>query len=153
MPSSGSQIWTRSKNGLSLTPLPFLHSLYDSPLPRWIVLPYVTNRHPILSQAFAYQAAAFVIDVGAMLDPEQVPEHYREQAESYPGESHIIGPKGEILAGPAEGETILTADVSSEQIFSAKAICDDFLVFRNSLPARDRSEDVEDRGCSGSSIL
>ena len=87
-----------------------------------------SSRHLLLSQALASQAAAFVIDVGALLDPEQVPEHYREVAEgwwgTFPGESHIIGTRGEILAGPAEGETILTADVSSEQIFDAKTLCD-----------------------------
>ena len=45
-------------------------------------------------------------------------------ANEYPGESSIIDPRGEIIAGPAEGEQILVADCSEKQIFAAKASCD-----------------------------
>lgn len=85
-----------------------------------------SSRHLFLSQAFASQAGAYVIDVGALLSPADVPEAYKEFAEAraQPGESHIIDPKGKIIAGPAEGETILTAEGSTEEIFSAKAGCD-----------------------------
>jgi predicted amidohydrolase len=95
-----------------------------------------TSRHSVLSRAFASQSAAYVIDVGAILAPEYVTgvakrvveEHSGEVvemvAQGYPGESSIIDPCGEIIAGPAEGEQILVADCSEEQIFAAKARCD-----------------------------
>ena len=38
--------------------------------------------------------------------------------------SYIVDPTGEILAGPAEGETILTAEASIEAVMQAKALCD-----------------------------
>jgi nitrilase len=83
-----------------------------------------TSRHLFLSRAFASQAAAYVIDVGDVLSPDRVSAKYKEIAGSYPGESCIIDPRGEVIAGPAEGENILIADCSMEHIFSAKAICD-----------------------------
>ena len=94
------------------------------------------SRHSFLSRAFASQAAAYVIDVGALLAPEHVTgvagrvveeqtgEVAQRVARGYPGESCIIDPQGEIIAGPAEGEQILVADCSEEQIFAAKAGCD-----------------------------
>ncbi len=83
-----------------------------------------TSRHLFLSRAFASQAAAYVIDVGDVLSPDRVSEKYKEIASSYPGESCIIDPRGEVIAGPAEGEDILLADCSTEHIYSAKAVCD-----------------------------
>jgi len=82
------------------------------------------TRHEFLSRAFASQAAAYVIDVGATLAPDLVPERYRGVAYKQLGESCIIDPTGEIIAGPAEGETILIADCSMEKIHKAKAFCD-----------------------------
>ncbi len=82
------------------------------------------SRHSILSRAFASQSAAYVIDVGAILSPDLVPEAYKKLARNYPGESSIIDPFGEVKAGPAEGETILMNDCSTEKIFSAKSVCD-----------------------------
>jgi len=95
-----------------------------------------SSRHSFLSRAFASQAAAYVIDVGAILAPEHVTgvageivegqtgEVTKRVARGYPGESCIIDPSGEIIAGPAEGEQILVADCSEEHIFAAKADCD-----------------------------
>ncbi len=83
-----------------------------------------TSRHLFLSRAFASQAAAYVIDVGAILSPDHVSEAYKDVASSFPGESCIIDPRGEIIAGPAEGESILMADCSMEHIFAAKSECD-----------------------------
>ena len=83
-----------------------------------------TSRHKFLSRAFASQAGAYVIDVGAILSPDSVSEAYQDIARSYPGESCIIDPRGEVITGPAEGETILMADCSMEHIFAAKSVCD-----------------------------
>ncbi len=82
------------------------------------------SRHMFLSRAFASQAGAYVIDVGAILSPDHVSKAYKDLTRSYPGESCIIDPRGEVLAGPAEGENILIADCSVEHIFSAKSVCD-----------------------------
>jgi predicted amidohydrolase len=83
-----------------------------------------TSRHLFLSRAFASQAGAYVIDVGALLTPDRIPEAFKDVARPYPGESCIIDPRGEVIAGPAEGESILLADGSTEQIFAAKTSCD-----------------------------
>jgi predicted amidohydrolase len=41
------------------------------------------------------------------------------------GYSHIIEPGGEVIAaGPAEGQTILVSEASTEKIYAAKADCD-----------------------------
>ena len=85
-----------------------------------------TSRHMFLSRAFASQASAYVIDVGGVLSAQatRVSDKYKDLIDNYPGESCIIDPRGEIIAGPVEGETILMADGSTEHIFSAKSICD-----------------------------
>jgi nitrilase len=93
------------------------------------------SRHILLSRAFASQAAAYVIAVGSLLSTDQVPEEgknlannvqeaYRGLITDFGGESCIIDPRGEIIAGPAEGETILIADCSMENIYAAKGTCD-----------------------------
>ena len=83
-----------------------------------------TSRHLLLSRAFASQAAAYVIDVGALLSADDLTEAYRDHDRPMPGQSHIIDPSGNVIAGPAEGETILIAEGSTEQVFAAKADCD-----------------------------
>jgi predicted amidohydrolase len=83
-----------------------------------------TSRHLFLSRAFASQAGAYVIDVGAILSPDHVADELKGLAATYTGVSHIIDPRGEILAGPAEGETILTASGSLDRVRAAKVVCD-----------------------------
>jgi hypothetical protein len=83
-----------------------------------------TSRHLFLSRAFASQAGAYVIDVGAILSADRVSEAYKDWVSDYPGESCIIDPRGEVIAGPAEGQDILIADGSEENIFAAKSYCD-----------------------------
>ena len=82
------------------------------------------TRHEFLSRAFASQAAAYVIDVGATLSADLVPEKYRALVYEQLGESCIIDPTGEIIAGPSQGETILIAEGSMKEIYKAKAFCD-----------------------------
>jgi hypothetical protein len=53
------------------------------------------------------------------------PERYRELSIfEHTGDSYIIDPRGEIIAGPAEGEMILTAEGSMEAVLAAKAAAD-----------------------------
>jgi nitrilase len=70
------------------------------------------SRHLLLSRAFAIQAAAYVIDVGALWSVEDLPEEYRDSPGGLPqpGETNIIDPWGDVIAGPVEGETILYAE-------------------------------------------
>ncbi|MDD5170831.1 MAG: carbon-nitrogen hydrolase family protein [Syntrophales bacterium] len=82
------------------------------------------ERQLLLSRAFASQGAAYVILVGGLLSLEDVPEAYRELATRFRGDSYIIDPRGEVIAGPAKGEMILIADISLEHIFAAKSACD-----------------------------
>jgi nitrilase len=84
----------------------------------------VWERQLLLSRAFASQSAAYVILTGGILSKEDVPPAYREWAYPASGDSYIIDPRGEVIAGPAQGEAILMAEGSMENILAAKAACD-----------------------------
>lgn len=84
----------------------------------------VWERQLLLSRAFASQAASYVILAGGLLSAEDVPPAYREWAYPATGDSYIIDPRGEVVAGPVQGETILMAEGSMETILAAKAACD-----------------------------
>jgi nitrilase len=89
-----------------------------SPTPLW-------PRQLLLSRAFASQAACYVIAAGGMRSHADTPERYRELSTvEYSGDSYIIDPRGEIIAGPAQGEMILIADGSKQAILAAKSLCD-----------------------------
>jgi nitrilase len=82
-------------------------------------------RQLLLSRAFASQAACYVIAVGGVRRLADTPERYRELSTGEAtGDSYIIDPRGEIIAGPAEGETILIAEGSMEAVLAAKAAAD-----------------------------
>lgn len=88
-----------------------------SPDPMW-------PRQLLLSRAFASQAGAYVILAGGLHSKDDVPGQYRELASRYKGDSYIIDPRGEVIAGPAEGETILLADGCMEEVLAAKSAFD-----------------------------
>lgn len=89
-----------------------------SPSPMW-------PRQLLLSRAFASQAGCYVIAVGGRRLHADTPERYRELSTiEQIGDSYIIDPRGEIIAGPAQGETILIAEGSSEVVLAAKAASD-----------------------------
>jgi predicted amidohydrolase len=82
-------------------------------------------RQLLLSRAFASQAASYVILVGGLLSADDIPKPYQELVlRPYSGDSCIIDPRGEVIAGPAKGETILLAKGSMEHIYAAKSACD-----------------------------
>ncbi len=94
----------------------------------------------LLSRAFAAQTGCYVMCAAGLLSPEQLPETYRHfMREAFSGDSMIIDPRGEILAGPVTGETILYANCSEALIRTAKVAFDcaghsgrpDQLEFRN----------------------
>jgi predicted amidohydrolase len=87
----------------------------------WPGGPDASSHHLLLSRAFALQAAAYVIDVGALMSADDLPEEYRGYTLDRPGESHIIGPSGDVIAGPVEGEAILYAEGTTEKNLGTKA--------------------------------
>jgi nitrilase len=86
------------------------------------------TRQTLLSRAFASQAAAYVMLVGGLLSADDVADPVlREVIATLPpltGDSCIIDPTGEVIAGPSTGEEILFAKGSLELVHSAKALCD-----------------------------
>ena len=89
-----------------------------APVPLW-------PRQLLLSRAFASQGACYVISSSMVITSETVPERYRNLlVRERTGECYIIDPRGEVIAGPATGETILTATGSLEQVLAAKTACD-----------------------------
>jgi nitrilase len=89
-----------------------------APTPLW-------PRQMLLSRAFASQAACYVTAVGGMRSHADTPARYRELSTiEYTGDSYIIDPRGEIIASPAQGETILIAEGSMEAVLAAKAVSD-----------------------------
>lgn len=81
-------------------------------------------RQLLLSRAFAAQGGCYVVLAAGLLSPEDVPERYQELTPTLTGNSCIIDPRGEVIAGPAQGEAILTARGSLEAVLAAKVACD-----------------------------
>ena len=86
------------------------------------------TRQTLLARAFASQAAAYVVLVGGMIDPDDIADSdVRAVVAMLPpmtGDSYIIDPMGEVIAGPAEGEEMLLAKGSLDLVRAAKALCD-----------------------------
>lgn len=94
-----------------------------SPAPPAPVVLY--SRQLLLSRAFASQAASYVVCVGGLRTKADIPEEFRHmQTLDTTGDSFIIDPRGEVVAGPAQGEAILVAVCDPELIRAAKVGCD-----------------------------
>ena len=63
----------------------------------------IWTRQLLLSRAFASMAGAYVILAAGLLGPDDLPERYRPmlQGWEFSGDSCIIDPRGEVIAGPA----------------------------------------------------
>lgn len=110
--AQGTQIHVAAWPGRELTDAP------SSPISLW-------PRQLLLSRTFASQAGCYVVLVGGVQLLEDVPKRYRNlRTFDNTGDSYIIDPRGEVIAGPAEGETILTAHGSLESVLAAKVACD-----------------------------
>lgn len=97
--------------------------------PGWEKIPrkeeYCWARQHLLSRAFASQAAAYVICAAGLRRKEHIPERWKPLGVwEHTGQSAIIDPRGEIIAGPIDGEGILYADGSLDVVRAAKAACD-----------------------------
>lgn len=94
------------------------------------------TRQEVLSRAFAMQSAAYVVMTGGLLREEDMPDDIRELRMSFPeherhivmpcdGDSAIIGPDGNYLAGPVlNEEVILTAIGNTGTVMFQKMIAD-----------------------------
>ncbi len=79
----------------------------------------------LLSRAFAVQSGCYVLCVGAVMPPASLAGKYDFlSGDGFTGGSAIIDPRGEIIGGPASGETILYADCVKSSIRSAKVAFD-----------------------------
>jgi len=100
----------------------------------WPFPGFVSGSHPakglIMSQAFAIQGSCYVIAVGSLMRPEDVPKPYRDVVGEWgtskdEGGSCIIAPGGDVIvAAPPKEETILTASVSLETVLQLKPLFD-----------------------------
>jgi predicted amidohydrolase len=85
----------------------------------------VHPRQLLLSRAFALQGACYVISPSVLITAEDIPERHRPlQMGPQTGESYIIDPRGEVIAGPARGEAILIANGSLEHALAARVASD-----------------------------
>lgn len=83
------------------------------------------SRQLLLSRAFASQAGCYVVCVGGLRSKDNIPEEFQHlHAFDTTGDSYIIDPRGEVIAGPASGESILVAECQPELILAAKVGCD-----------------------------
>jgi predicted amidohydrolase len=83
------------------------------------------TRQEILSRAFAMQACAFVVMTGSVLREQDIPAELRDLVRPMNGHSAILGPGGDILAGPLlDEEGILTAKGNLGQVAFLRMISD-----------------------------
>lgn len=86
---------------------------------------WTETRQEILSRAFAMQACAYVVMTGSVLRPKDIPDDLREIVRPMNGHSAIIGPAGDILAGPLlDEEGVFTAKGNLGHVAFLKMIAD-----------------------------
>jgi aliphatic nitrilase len=85
----------------------------------------------LVSRSVAYIAKCYVISACATNGADMIDSIARDDADrafmtdpAMSGGSVIVDPRGEIIAGPAEGETILLAEGSMEAVLAAKSAVD-----------------------------
>ena len=82
-------------------------------------------RQLLMSRSFAAQAGAYVILASGINRKVDMPERFHDLVKlEHTGESCIIDPRGEVIAGPAEGEGILMAEGNLDAVRAAKASID-----------------------------
>ena len=88
-------------------------------------LPGAWAQQHLLSRAFAAQAGAYIVCAGGIMAPANVPERYRRfLPQPFGGDSIVIDPRGEIVTGPASGETMVVADCPLAAVRAAKVAFD-----------------------------
>jgi predicted amidohydrolase len=100
----------------------------------WPYAQHISDSNPVngllMSRAFAAQGNCYVIAVGSLLRPDDVPEAHRELVRereygNSEGGSCVIAPGGNIIAtAPPDEEAILTACVTLETVLEFKGVND-----------------------------
>lgn len=100
----------------------------------WPFSRHISDSSPVngllMSRAFAAQGNCFVIAIGSLLRPDDVPETHRDlvRERDYSngeGGSCIIAPGGNIIeTAPPNEETILTVTVTLETVLEFKSVVD-----------------------------
>lgn len=86
---------------------------------------YCWARQHLLSRAFASQAAAYVVCAAGLRLARHIPDRWKPLGVwEHTGQSAIFDPRGEMIAGPIEGEGVLVAEGSLDVVRAAKAACD-----------------------------
>jgi predicted amidohydrolase len=85
-----------------------------------------TSQSELLSRSFAFQAGAYVIGVGGLGGPDDIPARFRDaMAPGVSAESVIVDPFGEVVARAPRGEpAIICATASLERVRTRKAVGD-----------------------------
>lgn len=84
------------------------------------------TRQEVLSRAFAMQSAAYVVMAGGLLGEHEMPEEARAAGmKPLNGHSAIVGPDGDIVAGPLlDEEGILVANANLGRVMLQRMIAD-----------------------------
>jgi predicted amidohydrolase len=100
----------------------------------WPYARHISDASPVngllMSRAFAAQGNCFVIAIGSLLRPDDIPESHRDfvpeiDYDNSGGGSCIIAPGGNVIAtAPPDEETILTASVNIGTVLEHKAVID-----------------------------
>jgi predicted amidohydrolase len=100
----------------------------------WPYTRHISDSNPVkgllMSRAFATQGNCFVIAVGSLLKPDDVPAEYHDliqdkDSKGGEGGSCIISPGGNVITtAPPDEETIITASVSLKTVLEFKAVVD-----------------------------
>ena len=100
----------------------------------WPFTRHISDSSPVqgllMSRAFAVQGNCFVMAIGSLLRPDDVPEAHRDLVRERDyghdqGGSCIIAPGGKVIAAaPPQEEAILTASVSLETVLAFKSVID-----------------------------
>ena len=84
----------------------------------------MSHQH-LLSRAFAIQTGSYVLCAGSTLTRDDLPAKYQHfLTQELTGNSVIIDPRGEIIAGPAQGEQTIVAECAMNVIRAAKVAFD-----------------------------
>ena len=91
-------------------------------------MPGIDNIVDAAVRSYAFEAQAFVVTVSSVITQpllDALPAEVRERLTLGGGNSAIVAPRGDYLAGPArEGEQLLYADLDLTRIDALKAIVD-----------------------------
>jgi predicted amidohydrolase len=100
----------------------------------WPYSSHISDSSPVngllMSRAFAVQGNCFVVAVGGLIGPDDVPDSHRNlvlarEGENDEGGSCIIAPSGNVIATiPPNEETILTIPVTLESVLQHNVVND-----------------------------